>query len=97
MAFKDVIFTDDIQILNGDFLVTDSEVQHIEHILSADKGHFRQFPLIGLGILKLNGGSIDKTALKQDIRTQLRSDEYSVRTIEIDGSLNLSIDAVRIK
>ncbi|MGV7234666.1 MAG: hypothetical protein ACQ9ET_00265 [Nitrosomonadaceae bacterium] len=93
---KDIIYTDSLQIANGDFVVAGSEEQHIEHIFTADNGHFRQWPLVGLGIVKYLNGPFQRQALKQAIRTQLKQDNFAVRTIKIDGSLNITVDAFRI-
>ena len=94
------IVDDDFEFANGDFRVLDSDQQHVEHIIKADKGHFRQFPLIGVGIDKKQHGNLTVQALKQDIKLQLRSDNYAVRQVildEVGQEFNISIDAKRIK
>ena len=54
--FKDIIVdqTGDLEILNGDIFVNESDSQHLEFIITADKGQFRQFPLIGVGIRRFS-------------------------------------------
>lgn len=96
---QDLIFTDDLVIQNGDFLVDESDNQHIEHILKADRGQFRQWPLVGVGVTRLRNSSVDRVALSQLIRLQLTGDNYLVKSIRITpgDELKISIDAKRRK
>ena len=67
MSYKDLI-TDaygDLIFVNGDIKIDESDTQHVEHILIADRGQFRQFPLIGVGISRYYHGSVNKQQLKQ--------------------------------
>lgn len=94
MSYKDLI-TDadgDLIFLNGDIKIDESDTQHVEHILIADKGQFRQFPLIGVGIARYYNGSINKQELKQSVKLQLESDGYNVRQIVVDTTDKLKID-----
>lgn len=99
MAFKDII-TDsngEIEILNGDIFINDSDSQHVEMILTADKGQFRQFPLIGVGIKKFSNGPLSPQFIKQSIKLQLESDGYNVRKIDVTKITEgiIDIDATR--
>ena len=97
--FKDIITdsTNDLIIENGDFKLNESDSQHVEHIITADKGQFRQWPLIGVGINRLINGSINPQALKQVVKLNLESDNYNVRLIEVDSidKLSINVDAQR--
>lgn len=97
--FKDIITdsTNDLIIENGDFKLNESDSQHVEHIITADKGQFRQWPLIGVGINRLINGSINPQSLKQVIKLNLESDNYNVRLIEVDSidKLSINVDAQR--
>ena len=98
MEFKDVKTDENgnLIILNGDLKLDESDSQHIEHILISDKGQFRQFPLIGVGIKRALKGSSNPQSLKQQISVQLESDNYNVRKITIEPNpLNIEIDAER--
>lgn len=99
MIYKDIITdsTNDLIIENGDLKLNESDSQHVEHIITADKGHFRQWPLIGVGIGRLIKGTINPQALKQSIKLNLESDNYNVRLIEIDSidKLSINVDALR--
>jgi hypothetical protein len=96
---KDIIFVDDLVIKNGDFVVSESDGQHIEHILRADRGQFRQFPLVGVGLQKQDNASVDRQRLKQEIKLQLRADGYAVKkTLITSGDImGVDIDAKRVK
>jgi hypothetical protein len=97
--YKDIITdsTNDLIIENGDFKLNESDSQHVEHIITADKGQFRQWPLIGVGINRLINGSINPQSLKQVIKLNLESDNYNVRLIEVDSidKLSINVDAQR--
>lgn len=99
MAFKDVILDSDgdMEILNGDIFINESDSQHVEMILTADKGQFRQFPLIGVGIKKFSNGPFSPQAIKQSIKLQLESDGYNVRKIDVSKITKgiIDIDAKR--
>jgi len=97
--YKDFI-TDsdgDITIQNGDILVGNSDSQHVEHIVIADKGHYRQHPLLGVGLLRYMNGNINPVALEQEIQMNLESDNYIVNEIQIDPNdlAQIDIDAER--
>jgi len=93
---KDLIFSGgELVVKDGDFFVAESDQQHIEHILIADIGQFRQWPLIGVGIRRQLNGSVNRTDLKQQIRTQLKSDNFTVTRIDISRDYSITIDARR--
>jgi hypothetical protein len=100
-TFTDII-TDadgDLEILNGDLFINDSDSQHVEMILTADKGQFRQFPLIGVGLRKfINDAFLTSSqAIKQAIKLQLESDGYNVRKLDVSNVTKgiIDIDATR--
>jgi hypothetical protein len=97
--FKDIIVdqTGDLEILNGDIFVNESDSQHLEFIVTADKGQFRQFPLIGVGIRRFSNGPFDAQAIRQAIKLQLESDGYNVRKVSVsnNGTGQIEIDATR--
>ena len=99
MSYKDLITDEngDIQFLGGDFKIDESDAQHVEHIVFTDKGQFRQFPLLGVGIGRLLNGSPNRIEIQQQIKLNLESDGYNVRSVGVDLSdgLNLDIDAER--
>lgn len=85
----------DLLISNGDFDLNESDNVHIEHILIANKGHYFEHPLLGVGLVDEIHGSKSSQELKQTIRRQLVLDKYSVKAISIDQDFKITIDATR--
>lgn len=88
---------EDVIIENGDFKVFNSDQQHIQHILKAMPGQYYQHPLIGLGAALYRSASISPHQLKQAIKTQLKSDDYIPKVIEVSDDFIVNIDAERLK
>ncbi len=88
---------EDIRISDGDFVVNKSDQQHIQHILKADKGQYYQHPLVGLGIRNFQAASINPDELKQQIKTQLKADNYDTEEIQVSDKFIVNIDAKRLK
>jgi hypothetical protein len=100
MEVKDIILDEnlDLVIENGDFKISNSDMQHIELICLTDVGHWKQFPLLGVGIQKYIASSGQQDVLKRAINIQLASDGYKVNQIMISGTnedFEYSIDATR--
>lgn len=100
MEVKDIILDDDYDLVieNGDFKVSYSDMQHIELICITDLGHWKQSPLLGVGITKYISSSGQQEALKRAINIQLSSDGYKVNGIFLSGlneDFTYSIDAER--
>ncbi len=100
MAVKDITLDDTLDLLidNGDFKISDSDMQHIQLICITDLGHWKQFPLLGVGIEKYIASSAQTDALKRSINIQLAADGYKVNDILVQGTnenFTYSIDAER--
>lgn len=85
--------SNELEFLAGDFLVGVSDQQHVRHILEANKGHYYQFPLVGLGARDLINGNINRDELRQDIKIQLKADNYRTLTVSIDADFDVFINA----
>jgi len=96
---KDLIIkNEDIYIKDGDFVVAESDTQHIEHILQSEKGYYKTLPLVGVGITKfLNMVKSPQEILKikREIAIQLEMDGYLFEKIEIDNNGIINIKAER--
>ena len=91
---KDILTDDDgdLIIKNGDIVIGESDYQHIQDIIIAAPGDYKQYPLIGANIRMQQNGSIDGDFRKL-LRLQLESDGYSVSQIqEINGILNIEAE-----
>ena len=87
---------DDLQIdSTGDFLINESTNQDIYTILKAQKGQFYSSPLVGVGVDDFINSSFDPRAIKQEIRSQIEGDGFTIDKLEVlstvDG-LNLNIN-----
>lgn len=81
----------DLSIVNGDFEIGLSDNQQQEHILLANKGEFRQFPEIGVGITAMLGDD-DYTEMLIEIKKNLEYDGMKIKNVRFDNDGNLDID-----
>ncbi len=63
--------THDLIIQNGDFANGLSADQHVEDVLLASPGNWRQWPLLGVGIKKYLSGPWNPGQLRRDIRLHI--------------------------
>lgn len=94
---KDILTDENgsIKFLNGDLDIGYSDEQHIEHILKAHKGDYKQYPMLGVGIADyLNSPETLKTRrqLEKEISLQLEMD--SAKEIKVnyttDGTIKVA-------
>ena len=90
------LIENDLVIQNGDFVITDSDQQHIEDIIQAYIGHYKEFPLAGVGIDLYMNSSGTQLELQRIIRLQLESDGYTINNVIITDEGKLYIDAERL-
>lgn len=82
---------------NGDFATGFSDPTHLEHILEAYTGWYREAILLGVGIQDyLNSGDAGPE-IKRKVQIQLEADNYKISFITITGALELAFDAERIR
>lgn len=73
---------DDLQIKYGDFVLGDATEQHQKHLLLANKGEFRQSPVVGVGLENyLNDDAIDDLA--SVIKAQFELDGMDVEKVNV--------------
>ncbi len=96
---KDIFLTDnDLSIGGGDLLIQESDMQHIEHIINANKGNYYHSPLTGVGAIKYVGGYSSNQALEQEIRLQLKRDNYTILELSTTKNIDESkiyVNAIR--
>lgn len=95
---KDILLDEngDLVIVNGDFVIGDSDTQEIEQLLISKKGEFKEFPLVGADIERLIKSRSGQTAAIKEIKKQLIADGFDESNIEID-KIDLTINAKRIE
>ena len=90
--------TGDLEILNGDLVINESDNQHIGDIIQSAPNWWKEYPQLGVNIqLYLSGSNTDK--LNRDLKLQLQSDGYDVNkaTITQDNeNFTLDTDAKRL-
>ncbi len=91
---KDILIglDEDLSILSGDLDVGYSDEQHIEDILTASKGEYKQSPLVGVSIadyLMSPMASTNIAKLEREILLQLESDGATEITVKMGTELKI--------
>jgi hypothetical protein len=90
----------DISIENGDFVVTDSDREHILDIMQSMPGWFKKFPLVGFNPYQYLNANVSSIEVSKNAKIQLQSDGYDniVSDLKIDsnGTVIGSIDGKRL-
>ena len=89
---QDLNYKDDLSIDNGDFLISESDNQHVQHILQANKGDYKMNPELGVGIDNMLN-SEEATSFLIEAKKNLEYDGMKVRNIEFTEQETLKIDA----
>ncbi len=90
---KDILLGEDFDLKckNGDFAIGDSAGQHQQCLLLAEKGSYKQYPTVGVGIASFLKD--DNTSdLLREIRIQFSRDGMNVKQLGFNGG-KLNIDA----
>jgi hypothetical protein len=98
MAVNDITLEDkDLKISNGDFVIEQSDPQHIELIIDSHIGSWKQYPLCGVGIENFTKSSGQSLALKRTISVQLEADGYSGVDVTVNplDVLDITVSAER--
>lgn len=83
---KDILLDNDgdLYAVDGDFVVNVSDNQHVEHLLKAMPGEYKQYPLIGVGLTQMLKGKLTAD-IKRSINLGLADDGYIAREISIEN------------
>lgn len=87
----------DLAVLNGDIEVGYSDEQHVEHILLAHKGDYKQSPLIGAGVsdfVRSPNTQIERRKKEKEISLQLKSDNAKNISVDFGADGTLTIEAI---
>lgn len=91
---KDINFKQPFQ--NGDFNITFSDDQHIEHLMVSAPGHFKNAPLLGVRITDYINASLppsEQQKLERLVRLNLESDGATQINTRVDNIGNVDVDA----
>lgn len=89
----DIILDDkgDLSFKNGDIEIGYSDNQHQEHILLANKGEYREFPELGVGIVQILDDD-DYVSVLIEAKKNLEYDGMKISNIKFEENGNLTID-----
>ena len=78
---------------NGDFVIGESDDQHVEILLASRKGMIRETPVIGAGITDfVNKQNIDLNGLEREITVNLQADGYKSKKLAFDENNEFNLD-----
>ncbi len=88
---KDILLTsdNDLQILNGDFVIGESLMQEVGIILQMSQGDLKSDPLIGANLTTRIRGVKDNLKLQRHIETQLEMDDKDYDEIKEFLKINI--------
>lgn len=94
---RDILLDDnnDICFENGDFLIGESTELEIERILLAFKGSFKEFPLLGVEIIRKLKSRESEQNIRREVREQLNYDGFNEVDFKIENSESFTINAER--
>lgn len=93
IIMNDFIYNDDLEIRNGDLLIGESSAQHQQHILLANKGEYKQFPELGVGIMNMLL-SEEATSFLIEAKRNFEYDRMRVNEIKFTDDNTLIVEAV---
>lgn len=99
-ASRDLQLSDnDLTIKNGDFAIADSDMQHIEDIVTSHPGWWKQYPSLGVGAYNYLASPGQAQKLAREIKLQLTADGFTVSnprvSFDANGELIIDPNAVR--
>lgn len=92
---KDLLLDEagDLLIQNGDFVIGQSDQQHVLDMMDCQMGELKEFPLAGFGAINYIKRRISAVEFKRDLKLQLNYDGYVDAAIDLSkGIENLKID-----
>jgi hypothetical protein len=87
------LLDNDFLFQNGDFMIAESDCQHIDDTINAFPGWWKNYPADGVGIFQYLNSIGSEQAIKRALILNLQSDGYIVNNpvVEIDSSGNLKV------
>lgn len=81
-------------IVGGDFVIGQSDQQHVKHIIEAFKGEYKSSPMVGFGVISyLKRDERIESEFRRDLKIQLENDGYIDSQIDLsEGFEKLKID-----
>lgn len=86
----------DLAWFNGDFAAEQCTQRHIKDTAISFPGNWRFIPRLGVGIASFLNAPADgflKNKISTRLRASLESQNMNVETVNIDGQLNITVNA----
>jgi hypothetical protein len=83
----------DLDIQDGDLVITESTMQHQKSIIWASKGHYKHAPQLGVGLQNYINESGGTNRLASTIRQELEKDGMQVESVSIkSGAVTINAE-----
>jgi hypothetical protein len=87
--------TNDLQIVNGDFVVGNSAEQSVSLLLNCFPGNFKEYPTTCVGLLNYIASNSSQSTIAQIIRQALIADNFTVENCTVAPDNSIQINAVQ--
>lgn len=88
------LYKNDLVFVDGDFAVTESDVQHVMDTIAAFPGWWKENPADGVGIFQYLSSAGQAQVLERSIKVNIMSDGYKSDAVKtkIDNAGNLTVE-----
>ncbi|MDZ4147878.1 MAG: hypothetical protein U1C58_06310 [Flavobacteriaceae bacterium] len=90
---QDILIEDGDLMMNGDFVIGQSDQQHVGDIFIAQPGEYKEWPVVGFGAVNYVKGLKRVDEFKRDLKLQLQFDGYA----DVDIDTTNGIEKTKIK
>lgn len=73
-------FDGDLLIVNGDFVIADSDKQNVNDIVNDAKGEWKDHPFLGVGLIYYQNSNSNNAQITNALKTELQKDGFIVPT-----------------
>lgn len=82
----DIILDSDGELIevDGDFKTGDNSNNLIRYIVEANKGEYKEFPQLGVGVLRYLNGNKNIQEIERDIINELKSDVFQDPDVDLE-------------
>ncbi|WP_044213466.1 hypothetical protein [Flammeovirga sp. OC4] len=77
----------DLLIVNGDFVIGESDEQNVRLNIESNKGDWKEFPTAGFGIENYINSVQNKTKFSSDLAKALDEDGYQLEDLNLDQGI----------
>lgn len=92
---NDIVYSNELELANGDFKVGESTNQHVKHILISNKGEYKQHPELGAAMENMLN-SEDAMDFLIEAKKNLKYDGMKVRNISFTSTGTINVNATYI-